>query len=130
MKSIESRKDVELLVDSFYAKVRKDDVIGYIFNDVANLDWDKHMPIMYSFWSSILLGDAPFQGDPMGKHIMLDKKEALLPKHFDRWLELWEANLNEHFEGANAEEALRRAKLMSQLILYKAEQSRKSGFIQ
>ena len=48
-KDIENRTDIELLVRSFYDKVKIDDTIGYIFNDIAKVDWEKHLPVMYNF---------------------------------------------------------------------------------
>ena len=44
MKKLESHEDIEHLINSFYAKVVKDEVIGFFFNDVAKVDWDKHLP--------------------------------------------------------------------------------------
>jgi hemoglobin len=53
-KDIADRKDIEQLINSFYDKVRADELIGYIFNDVANVDWPHHMPVMYDFWEGII----------------------------------------------------------------------------
>ena len=36
---IRNRKDIEKLVNAFYDKVKKDDTIGYLFNDVAKVNW-------------------------------------------------------------------------------------------
>ena len=41
---IETSSDVQNLINTFYSKVRQDDVIGYIFNDIAKVDWEKHLP--------------------------------------------------------------------------------------
>ena len=105
MKDLESREDIELLVKSFYDKVIRDEVIGYIFNDVAKVDWDHHLPIMYNFWESILFGKDTYLGNPMAVHIRLDQKENLKPEHFERWLELFQKTVDEHFSGATAEMA-------------------------
>ncbi|TAH05859.1 MAG: group III truncated hemoglobin, partial [Sphingobacteriales bacterium] len=53
---IQTAADIQLLVDSFYKQVLPDPLIGYIFTDIAQLSWEKHIPIMYQFWGSILLG--------------------------------------------------------------------------
>ena len=50
MKAINNREDIELLVNKFYEKVKVDETIGYIFNEIANINWDKHLPKMYDFW--------------------------------------------------------------------------------
>lgn len=55
-KDILIREDIELLVNTFYDKIKKDDTIGYFFTEIANVDWPTHLPKMYDFWESILLG--------------------------------------------------------------------------
>ena len=42
MKEIENKADVAQLVHTFYAKVRKDAVLGPIFNGIIH-DWDAHL---------------------------------------------------------------------------------------
>jgi len=130
MREIRSREDIEFLVDTFYKKVLDDEVIGYIFTEVAKLDWDKHMPIMYDFWETMLLGNMLYKGNPMLKHIALDQKEKLTAPHFDRWTQLWRETLKSHFTGEKAAEAIQRAEMMRQLMQYKIEQSRNQHFIQ
>ncbi len=49
MKDIISRDDIELLVKQFYLKVRKNETLGYIFDDVMKIDWGHHMPILVDF---------------------------------------------------------------------------------
>lgn len=102
---IESRQDIELLVNSFYDKVRKDELIGPIFNDVAKVDWQEHLPKLYNFWSDLLLGSDDYRGRPFPPHIPLD----LQPDHFVRWLELFFATVDEHFYGPKADEVKARA---------------------
>lgn len=130
MREIRSREDIEFLVDTFYKKVLDDEVIGYIFTEVAKLDWDSHMPIMYDFWETMLLGNMLYKGNPMLKHIALDQKEKLTAQHFDRWIQLWRETLENHFTGEKATEAIQRAEMMRQLMQYKIEQSRNQHFIQ
>ncbi len=128
-KNIETREDIELLVNQFYTKVRQDITLGHIFNDTIE-DWDQHLPIMYSFWESMLLDKTSYKRNPMIKHIALDKSFKLLANHFDRWLELWTATVSELFKGDKADQAISKASMMAKLMLYKVEESRKAGFIQ
>ena len=104
-KQIETRADIELLVDEFYKKVLVDPVIGFIFTDVAKIDMKEHMPIMYRFWETILLDKMTYQGNPMTKHLVLNEKTPLLPEHFQRWHDLFFETVDEYFEGDKAEEA-------------------------
>ena len=53
-KDIQTGEDIKLLVDNFYKKAIADDSLGHIFTDVAKVNWEHHLPIMYAFWESIL----------------------------------------------------------------------------
>ena len=78
---------VKAVVDSFYAKARKDDVIGPVFNRViAEADWPDHLDKIASFWSSMLLGTGTYGGRPMPKHMAIPE---LSDAHFSRWLKLF-----------------------------------------
>ena len=125
MKSdISSRKDIQLLIDSFYAKVQEDDLIGYIFGEVAQVDWPRHLPVMYDFWEGLLLGNAVYRGNPMAKHIALDKKVKLTPAHFERWKALFYETLDTLYEGKIATEAKKRVESISHLMQAKISYNR------
>lgn len=77
--------DIERLVHRFYGRVRRDDVLGPIFEaEVA--DWPEHLRNLTDFWSSVVLRTARYRGRPMAPHLRL----GLKPDHFDRWLDLFE----------------------------------------
>lgn len=99
---ITTREDIKLLVDKFYDKVKVDGLIGPVFSHV---DWPQHLPVMYDFWSSMLLGDQTYRGNPLQKHLPL----PVQPQHFDRWLILFRETVNDHFSGEKAEEVKSRA---------------------
>lgn len=99
-----SRQDIELLVNRFYERVRKDDFIGYLFNDVAQTNWEKHLPKMYDFWEVILFGTGNFKGNPMQVHKELHEKSPINETHFEHWLMLFHGIIDELFEGNNAED--------------------------
>jgi hemoglobin len=115
MKTIHTKEDVIYLVDSFYEKVNKDELLSPIFNDFAKVDWEAHMPTMYSFWSSILLGEESYSGRPFPKHLPLPIKQ----KHFDSWLELFHQTVDENFEGELALEAKNRASNIAEIFSFK-----------
>ena len=129
-KEIELIEDIKYLVNSFYDKVKQDDTIGYIFNDSIKVDWEHHLPKMYNFWETVLLGKASFKGNPMLKHLIINNRVRLTEKHFDRWIELWDNTIDSHFMGDKAENAKQRARTMKQLMLYKIRESEKPNFIQ
>jgi hemoglobin len=123
LKDIETRQDIKLLVDAFYKGVVIDDLIGHFFTKVIPLDLEIHLPVMYDFWETTLLGNIKYKGNPMVKHIELSRKESLNPEHFERWLSLWVTAVTENFDGPKAEEAIQRAKLIAELMKFKVQQN-------
>lgn len=122
--------DVKILLDTFYNKILKDDTIGYIFNDVAKINLETHMPHLYAFWDTVLFGTANYKGNPILKHIELDKKEPLTDNHFTQWKKLFFETIDELFEGKKADLAKEKATAMEFLMKMKIDASRKPGFIQ
>jgi hemoglobin len=101
--------DIRLLIDTFYAKVTSDDTIGYIFNEIARVDWAAHLPVMYAFWEFLLLGGKNYTGNPIEKHHHLHAQHPLTEAHFDRWVALFQATVDELFVGPVADSAKFRA---------------------
>ena len=125
MKKLESRNDIEFLVNAFYDKVSKDEKIGFFFNDVAKVDWSHHLPKMYSFWESLLFGEASYKGNPMGMNFPVNEKVAIEKPHFAHWIKLWTETVEENFEGEKAEAAVYKASNIANLMAYKMEVARK-----
>jgi len=119
MRDIQNKTDIEFLVNTFYKKVKKDSTIGFFFTEVAQLDFDTHLPKMYNFWESIIFKKASYAGNPMLTHIQLNRKSVISKIHFEKWLMLWEQTISENFLGVNALEAIQRAKQIGQLIQFK-----------
>src|SRR5215510_8870243 len=99
MKDISSREDIELLVRQFYTKVRKNETLGYIFDDIMKLDWDHHIPILVDFWETILLDTASYTRNAMGEHFKVNQQIKLEPVHFATWLNLFDSTVDENFKG-------------------------------
>ena len=74
------------LVHGFYARVRRDEVLGPIFNPVIGEDWSVHLARMCDFWSSVMLMSGRYKGNPMAAHMRLD---GVKPENFDAWLALF-----------------------------------------
>ncbi len=128
-KEIENSEDIRRLIDAFYEKVIRDDSIGFFFTEVIKLDLEAHMPVMYSFWESVLLSKPSYSGNPVLKHIELNHKTPLTETHFDRWLALWHTTIDENFQGVIAKSAKEKANMMKDLMLYKIKQSSDPNFI-
>jgi len=107
-----TRADIELLVNHFYDKVKQDTLLAPVF---AVVDWPHHLPVMYNFWSSMLLGDQTYLGNPFQKHVHL----AINSAHFNRWLELFKRSVDEHFAGFKADEVKSRAQNIAGVFQHK-----------
>lgn len=108
-KDIADRSDIEKMVNLFYEKVKLDDLIGYIFNDIVKVDWNKHLPVMYDFWEGVIFFTGSYTGNPMITHRKLNLVVSLTPEHFKRWLALFQQTIDENFAGEKAELTRQRA---------------------
>lgn len=72
------------LVHQFYARVRADDLIGWIFEQHVD-DWPAHLDRMVAFWSSVALMTGRYHGAPMPAHMDL----PVTWTEFERWLAIW-----------------------------------------
>jgi hemoglobin len=116
-KDIEGKEDIKEMVNSFYAKVQKDPLIGPIFNEVIGERWDQHLHKMHGFWNTILFNVQEYSGSPFPPHAKLPIEKI----HFERWLELFNKNMDNLFEGKKAEEGKWRAKKMAEMFNFKID---------
>ncbi len=116
---IRNRKDIEKLVNAFYEKIKTDEVIGYLFTDVANVNWELHLPKMYNFWENILFYTANYEGNPMAKHKALHEKSTMTKAHFQHWIDVFNKTVDALFEGTKAEEVKNRAMNIATAMMYK-----------
>ena len=66
MKEIETRKDIQLLVNTFYDRVRKEPALGRIFNSVIpEFKWPAHLRKLTDFWETGLFGTRKNKGSPV-----------------------------------------------------------------
>src|SRR3954452_12790464 len=96
---ITDRRDVACLVNAFYDRVRDDDVLGPIFDDIAHVDWATHLPRMCDFWESVLFARATFKGAPLVVHRALARRTPLTTVAFDRWIALFQSTIDDFFSG-------------------------------
>lgn len=116
-KDIQTLEDCKTLVDNFYGKVRKDPLIGPIFEEVIRDKWPVHLEKMYRFWQTVLLEDHTYFGSPFPPHANLPVEWH----HFERWLALFNQTIDEHFTGKIAEEARWRANKMAEMFNFKIQ---------
>ena len=116
---INTREDITMFISSFYEKVKVNEVIGFIFNEVAHMNWEKHIPVIVDFWETILLDNPVYKKNAMEVHYDLNKKFPLQKIHFDTWLSLFNSTIDELFEGKIATLAKTRAKAIADLMQFK-----------
>lgn len=118
-KDIETRADIDDLMNRFYARAMTDETIGYIF-EIAELDLKHHLPIIGDFWETLLFGTGNYQKhgrNPLQVHAALDKKTPLFLKHFERWLEIFRETIDETFDGTRADFLKLRAGMIANRML-------------
>lgn len=120
-KEITTRFEVEELVRTFYQEIRKDGLLGPVFDHMIRSDeiWEHHFGKLTDFWEVNLLKQGKYEGAMIELHIWVDMQIGYKMKedHFTRWLSIWHENLNKRFKGPAAELAHRRADAMGERIL-------------
>ncbi len=102
---------IERLVLTFYDKVRRDPLLGPIFDERVT-DWPQHLQRMCAFWSSVALMSGAYHGRPMAKHMPL----PVDARHFDHWLAMFEETASEVCPPIAAEHFVLRARTIAKSL--------------
>jgi nitrite reductase (NO-forming) len=113
---ITGRADIETLVNAFYQRVRGDDMLGFIFDKVAETHWESHLPKMYAFWETVLFRSGGYTGNPLAAHARLVPLTEMGRPQFDRWLSLFCATVDDRFLGEKAQHIKSCAEDMANVI--------------
>lgn len=113
---ITGRDDLIVIVDAFYTKVRRDPRLAPVFDDIAQVDWESHLPKLYDFWDTVLFRAGTFRGNPMAAHANLVARAGIDWPLFERWLELFRETVHEHYQGDRAGHLIRCAEDMAKVI--------------
>lgn len=90
-----TEEEIVSLVDAFYAKVRRDEVLAPVFERVIAPDaWPVHLKKMYDFWSSVMLTTGRYKGNPLLVHM---RQKSIEEPMFARWLALFRETAEELF---------------------------------
>ena len=119
---IDSIHDINLLVDGFYGKVRKDPLLKDIFDDRIQERWPEHLDKMYRFWQTVLLEEHTYYGSPFPPHATLSVKA----EHFEQWIRLFHETVDELFSGDKAARAKWQGERMAAMFQSKIEYQRKN----
>ena len=116
---IENREHIAIVIRAFYERAMRDPLIGTFFTEVAAINLEEHLPVMYDFWENLLFQTGGYHGGMMYKHIMLNQKKRLEKEHFSRWLMLFEQEVDRHFVGPVAEDMKKRARSIIPSLQFK-----------
>jgi hemoglobin len=122
-KDITTLEDIKTLVDAFYEKVRRDELLSPIFNERIQNRWPQHLEKMYSFWQTVLLNEQTYSGSPFPPHAQLPINHS----HFEKWIELFISTIDELYKGDKSTEAKWRAGKMAEMFQNKIEYYRDKG---
>jgi len=122
MNDISTRQDLEMLMAAFYDKLLADDAIGYIFTDVAKIDLENHLPHIVDFWEQNILHTGNYRNNVLKIHLNLNDKVRLNATHFTTWLTHFNATIDQHFAGENAETMKTRALSVATVMQIKMQQ--------
>ena len=109
---ISNMTHIKLLVDTFYDKIREDELLKDIFNTKIQDRWPEHLEKMYSFWQTVLLEEHTYYGSPFIPHAQLPVDVT----HFERWLGLFFKTVDDLFEGEKAERAKWQGQRMAEIF--------------
>ncbi len=66
---------------------------------------ESHLPVMCDFWETVLFRTGLYRGNALVVHRRLDLRHPLYAKHFARWLAIWEATVDDMYDGPAADRA-------------------------
>lgn len=120
-KDIETIDDIKLVVNTFYQRIQKNELLGAIFEERIKDRWPEHLEKMYRFWQTVLLGAHNYNGAPFPPHATMPISQG----HFKIWVGIFSETIDELFEGEIATEAKNRGALMAAIFNSKIDHIKK-----
>ncbi len=112
LRDIQTLTDIQALVHSFYGQIRKEPLLGPVFEEKIQDRWPEHLEKMIRFWQTVLLDEHTYFGSPFPPHARLPVQGL----HFDRWVQVFEQTVDGLFEGPNAQKAKLQGSRMAALF--------------
>lgn len=114
---INNLADIQILVDTFYDTIRKDQLLGPIFDGIIQDRWPEHLEKMYRFWQTVLLEKHTYYGSPFPPHA----KMPIQKEHFDRWIQLFTQTVDALYTGETADRAKWQGNRMAEMFQFKIQ---------
>ena len=108
-KQIESSEDVKVLIDCFFERALKDELLSPIFHARAKEIPDLKVRICL-YWNQLVFKDTDDVSLPILQHVDL----GLSYRHFVQWITLFQATIDDLYTGANAQRLHLLARTMSE----------------
>jgi hemoglobin len=115
-KDIESKEDIQKLIDLFYQKVRSDKELSIFFEVMEPENWKRHITLMCGFWENILFYAGTYSGNPMYLHKHIHHLRILERVHFHKWVQLYAETCHELYSGKNTEMAIHKAEKIASIM--------------
>lgn len=102
---LDTRSEIHDLVVYFYREIVFDEFLDHVFEDVAQVDWNVHIPRLIDYWCGVLLRQPGYDGMVLASHHDVHDLEEFTPEHFETWFAMWVRCVNERWQGPLAERA-------------------------
>lgn len=102
MKDIATREDIILILEHFYKTAFADEKIGFFFTEIVPLNLETHIPHIADFWESVVFNARGYRKNVMEIHQHISDISPIKKEHLDRWVSLFTATIDAHFEGDKA----------------------------
>jgi hemoglobin len=99
---LQGRSEIGQFVNAFHQRVQQDDLLGFIFEEVAKTNRETHLPRLVAFWETVIFRRGGFVGNPLAAHAKLVALTEMGRPQFDRWLLLFRQTVDVLFAGEHA----------------------------
>jgi len=100
---LDTRAQIHNMVVAFYRELVMDEVLGPIFEDVAEVDWSEHIPQLIDYWCRVLLGDQSYRGAILNAHRHVHDQLPFTAEHFDLWYGMFASTIDQQWSGPFAD---------------------------
>ncbi len=113
---LDTRGKIHDAVVHFYREVVFDDLLEPVFGEIAEVDWNEHIPKLIDYWCQVLLGEPGYAGYVLGPHRSVHELRPFTPELFDRWYRLWSESIDSRWSGPLAEKAKTHAERLAGVL--------------
>jgi len=126
-KDITKPKDIQRIINAFFKRVRRDELLAPFFADKTKEEWDAYLPVMYSFWENVLFYSGGYYGNPMQRHRELNESYSFRDEHYIHWLDLFNEAVDKWYAGEKAEVMKERSRNIATIMQVKLAEEKKAG---